>query len=325
MLAFACILTLLLLAAMGALALAARRKHRRQALSAVGFLVPSAVHLGFFLLAPLAFSLYMAFHRWTLLGGERPWVGLMNFRSLLASETFWTALRSTARYSLHVPVSLAIGLAVAVLLDRCGRSRGLLQTIFFLPNLCLLAAVAMVWKWIYNSEYGILNRMLEALGAADRVGWLTSAHLVGGVLPLPLLSLMVMAVWAGMGVQAVIYLSALRAIPRTYYEAAAMDGAGRWQSFWHVTVPLLRPTTLFLLVTSVIASFQVFTSVYVMLGETLLRTRQADVLVYQIYDHAWGVGGDFGLASALSWLLFLIILAVTAVQFRVIGREAGAP
>lgn len=300
------------------------RTRRREALCACGFVLPSLIHLGFFLAAPLAFSLYMALHRWDILSSTRPFVGLANFRSLLAgqhSPDFWCAFLNTGQYALHVPVALAVALAVALVLSRGGRTRAPLQTIFFIPNLCLLTAVAMVWRWIYHPELGLLNSALAALGFEGHIGWLTSPSLIAGVLPLPLLAIMVMAVWTTIGVQAVIFVAGLRSIPEAYYDAARVDGAGTWQTFRHVTLPLLRPTTLFLLVTAVIASFQVFTSIYVMVGRTLLRTHRADVLVYQIYDYAWGTGNDLGLAAALSWLLFLTILGVTAVQFRFVGGE----
>lgn len=306
------------------LAMTSRRAHRREALWAWGFLLPSAIHLGFFMLTPLVFSLYMAFHRWELLANSHPFVGWSNFGSLITgahSEHLGRAFMNTAVYTLHVPVSMALALGVALVLNRCGRGRSLLQTIFFLPNLCLLAAVAVVWKWLYNPEFGLIGRGLSLLGVDADIGWLTSPQMVAGVVPLPLLAIMIMAVWTTLGIQAVVYLAGLRAIPGAYYDAARVDGASRWQTFRHVTLPLLKPTTLFLLVTSVIASFQVFTSIYVMVDQTLLRTHRTDVLVYQIYDYAWGTRGDLGLASALSWILFVVILAVTAVQFRLVGRE----
>jgi len=329
MLLFAFSLTLVLAAAVVGLAATAKRASRREALCASGFLLPSLVYLGLFLAAPLAFSLYMAFHKWSIDAGagSNPWVGLENFSSVFTgarSPYFWRALLNTALYTfLHVPASLAIALGVAIILNHLGRSRRFLQTIFFLPNLCLLAAVAVVWRWMYNPEIGLFNGLLRAFGVDARIGWLTSPKLIGGVLPLPLLSIVVMAIWMSFGVQAVIYLAGLRSIPQTYYDAARVDGANRWQTFRHVTIPLLKPTTLFLLVTSVIASFQVFTSIYVMVDETLLATHRADVLVYQIYDYAWISERNLGLASALSWILFLIVLSVTIVQFRLVGREVN--
>ena len=325
MLLFAALVTLGLILALFALAVATGRGRRREALWATGFLLPSAIHLGLFLAAPLAFSLYMGFHRWEIFSVSKPMVGLENFAAILTgahSQNFWRALLNTALYTVHVPVSLAIALAVALMLSRCARSRGILQTVFFLPNLCLLTAVAVVWKWIYNPDFGLLNGLLRSLGLDARTGWLTSPALVAGIAPLPLLSIMAMAIWTTIGVQAVIYVAGLRAIPETYYDAARVDGANAWQTFWHVTLPLLKPTTLFLLVTSVIASFQVFASIYIMVDQILLRTHRVDVLVYQVYDYAWGTGNDLGLASALSWILFLIILSVTVVLFRLIGREA---
>lgn len=321
MLIFSVILTLVLITALVTTGLFSRRAARGEALSAGCFLLPSLVHLGLFLIAPLAFSLYLAFHRWELLSASRPFVGFDNFVSLLRGREFWIALRNTALFTLQVPVAMALALGIALVLNRCGRSRPLLQAIFFLPNVCLFAAVAVVWKWIYNTDFGLLNTVLGKLGLPARTGWLTAPKLIAAALPLPLLAIMVMSIWATVGVQAVIFLAGLRGIPHAYYEAAKVDGASSWQMFRHVTLPLLKPTTVFILVTSVIASFQVFTAIYVMIGRALMRTHQVDVLVYQVYDHAWSSGNDLGLASALSWIVFLIILSVTALQFRLVGWE----
>ncbi len=320
MLIFAAIVTLALVIAVISLTIRAPRAGRGEALSAIGFLLPSLLHLGLFIVAPLLFSLYLAFQRWGILPTGRHFVGLANFAQLLRSREFWIALRNTALFTLQVPLSIGMALGVAVTLNHFRRSRAVLQTIFFLPKVCLFAAVAVVWKWIYNPDFGLLNTVLSKLGVSAYIGWLTDPHLLGGMLPLPLVSIMVMSIWASLGVQAVILVAGLRGIPATYYEAARVDGASVWQAFWHVTLPLLKPTILFILVTSVIATFQVFTAIYVMVGRALLRTHQVDVLVYQVYDHAWRAG-NFGLAAALSWIIFLIILSVTALQFRLVGRE----
>jgi ABC-type sugar transport system permease subunit len=321
MLIFALILTLILISVLMAATMLIGTARRSEAVSAGCFLTPSLVHLGLFIIAPLGFSLWLAFHRWELLAASRPFVGIGNFISLLKGKEFWIALRNTVLFTLQVPAAMAIALGIAVVLNRLGRRRAALQAIFFLPNVCLFAAVAVVWKWIYNADFGLLNAVLGKLGLPAGTGWLTEPRLIAGVIPLPLLAIMVMSIWATVGVQAVIFVAGLRSIPDTYYEAARVDGAGGWQMFWHVTLPLLKPTTMFILVTSVIASFQVFTAIYVMMGPALMRTHQVDVLVYQVYDHAWGSGNSLGLASALSWIVFLIIVSVTALQYRLLGRE----
>jgi len=299
-----------------------RARHPGEAASASLFLLPSMLHLCFFLLAPLAFSLWMAFHRWSILSTTRQFIGLANFRYIFSTSHFWTALWNTLLFSLNVPVTMAVSLLVAVGLRRWVGGRRYLLPVLFLPNICLFTAVAVVWKWLYNPEHGLVNRVLGVIpGFPHEIPWLESIGLVGGVLPLPLVAIMVMWVWLHIGVQVVIFSAGLEGIPGTYYEAALIDGASPVQTFFQVTLPLLRPATGFVLVTSVIASFQVFTAVYVMVDPTVLRTRAVDVLVYQIYNYAWGGDMRMGLASALSWILFVIILAVSLAQTRFVGRS----
>jgi len=322
MLVFASVFTFLALAAAAAvIRLRARRKS--EATSGILFLLPSLLHLCVFLLAPLAFSLWLAFHRWDLLSVERDFVGLAHFRSILGGEHFWIALRNTALFTLNVPVTMAVSLGIAVVLRGWRRGRNTLLALFFLPNICLFTAVAVVWRWLYSSEYGLVNRLISRLpGVGEaRIPWLEDIPLAAGVLPLPLLAIMFMWIWLNIGVQLVIFSAGLEGIPGMYYEAARIDGAGRGRMFLSVTFPLLKPATTFVLITSLIASFQVFTAVYVMVDRTVLRTRAADVLVYQIYDYAWGPAGRMGLASALAWVLFVIILVVSVAQFRLLGRE----
>jgi multiple sugar transport system permease protein len=320
MLLFAIVFTLFFVAAVG-FAVRWRARRPAEASSAVLFLLPSLVHLCVFLLAPLVFSLWMSFHRWSILSDARDFVGLGNFRYLFSTPHFYIALRNTALFALNVPVTMALSLLVAVALRNWVRGRRFLLPVFFLPNICLFTAVAVVWKWLYNPEHGFVNRLVGSIpGVSESIPWLESIDLVGGVLPLPILAILVMWVWLHIGVQAVIFSAGLEGIPETYYEAARIDGATPVQTFFSVTLPLLRPATGFVLVTSIIASFQVFTAVYVMVDRTVLRTRAVDVLVYQIYDYAWGGEMRMGLASALSWILFLIILAVSLAQYRFIRK-----
>jgi len=213
MLIFALILTLILISVLMAATMLIGTARRSEAVSAGCFLTPSLVHLGLFIIAPLGFSLWLAFHRWELLAASRPFVGIGNFISLLKGKEFWIALRNTVLFTLQVPAAMAIALGIAVVLNRLGRRRAALQAIFFLPNVCLFAAVAVVWKWIYNADFGLLNAVLGKLGLPAGTGWLTEPRLIAGVIPLPLLAIMVMSIWASVGVQALIFVAGLRAIP----------------------------------------------------------------------------------------------------------------
>ena len=291
------------------LTLSTPSKDRGEAVRAYAFLTPSFLHLLLFSLGPVLFSMYLSFHRWNIIDPVKPFVGLDHFRTLLNDRLFWNALKNTAMFTLHVPVGMALSLMVALVMNTRIRGVYVLRTLFFLPSVSSFVAIAMVWQWIYNPEYGLLN-YLFALSGLPRPGWLTDPSLA-------LISIMIMTIWIGIGYQMVIFLAGLQSIPAYLYEAAVIDGAGPWRRFWHVTMPLLKPTTFFILVTSVIASFQVFTSIYIMTQGGPMRA--TDVIVYHIYQNAWEYL-KMGYASAMSWTLFMLIMIVTWVQFKYLGK-----
>jgi len=181
---------------------------------------------------------------------------------------------------------------------------------FFLPYVSSVVAVTLVWQWMYHADFGLINYLLSFVHVRP-VDWLGNPKTA-------LLAVMVVSVWVQLGYQMTVFLAGLNGIPQTYLDAARVDGAGAWQRFWKVTFPLLRPVTLFVLVTDVIGSFQVFTYVYVLTeGGPLHAT---DVIAYRIYQTAWEFL-QFGYASALAVLLFVVLFAVTRVQFRLLGRR----
>jgi len=290
--------------------LSTRGKERRRLLEGYSFLTPSLIHLVVFIFVPLLFSLYLSFHRWNVILPEKPFVGLENFRMLLKDRLFWNAMKNTAIYTLHVPVGMALSLAVAVMLNQRIRGVNLFRTLYFLPSVSSFVAIAMVWTWLYQPQYGLLNFILRKLGLGT-LPWLSSPSTA-------LISIMIMSIWISIGYQMVIFLAGLQGIPEYLYEAAIIDGASAWQRFRRITLPLLTPTTFFVLVTSIIGSFQVFTSVYVMTEGG--PNRATDVVVYHIYQNAWEYL-RMGYASAMSWVLFVVILIATYVQFKLLGRR----
>ncbi len=283
----------------------------QRTLAGFGFIAPSALHLLVFSLGPILFALYISFHHWSILTPERPFVGMANYRDILSSHDFWNSLKNTAIYTLHVPVGMSVSLILALLMNRSNLpGLGILRTIFYLPSITSFVAIAIVWQWLYNPDFGLLNYALSFLKLGP-YPWLNHPHTA-------LLSLMLMAIWIQAGYQMVIFLAGLQNIPAYLYEAAIIDGANAWQRFWRITFPLLMPTTFFILVTSVIGSFQVFTQVYVMTEGGPLKA--TEVIVYHIYKNAW----DYlrmGYASAMSFVLFIIILGLTLLQFRLMGKR----
>lgn len=298
-------------ALMAALSVAVTRRSRRpMTLAAWWFLAPSMVHVVIFLVVPVVFSLYLSFHRWSIVDPTVPYVGLENFAELMQDTRFWNALWNTAVFSVHVPVAMAVSLIVAMLLNRPFPGVGFLRTIFFVPSISSLVAIAMTWKWLYNPDYGLFNYLLALVGIGP-VDWLTSPQ---WALP----AVMIMSIWASVGYQMVLFLAGLQSIPGRLYEAAMIDGAGSLRRFWHVTLPMLRPTILFVLVTSMITSWQVFTPIYVMTqGGPMYAT---DVVVFQIYQTAWEYL-RMGYASAMAWVLFVILMIATYLKMKYMGGE----
>jgi multiple sugar transport system permease protein len=282
---------------------------RREAGSAWLFVAPSLVHLLVFSIAPMAFALWLSMHEWGLLDETHRYVGAGNYIALSRDAGFLRALLNTAVYVLFVPVGMAVALGLALFVNRPGWSMRALRTVFFLPYVTSFVAISLVWKWMYEPELGLLNRVLGSVGVPPQP-WLTSP---ATALP----SLMLMSVWMYAGYMMLIFLAGLQSIPASLYESARIDGAGAWQQFRRITLPLLRPTTVFILVTMVIFMFQVFTAVYVMTeGGPLQAT---DVVVYHIYRNAWEYL-RMGYASAMAWVLFAVVFVLTLVQYRWIRR-----
>ena len=294
------------------LPLAARPRALRGTLAAWGFLTPAAALLLFFTFGPLLFSLWISLHDWHLVDPAHPFVGLANYRALLSDGGWWAAVSNTAVFTLHVPLAMAVALTLALLTRGSRRAVRWARLALFLPSITSVVAIAVVWKWLLNDGYGLANRALGAIGLGP-VAWLTSPNTA-------LVSLMLIGVWMVVGYQMVVFQAGLAAIPRDWYDAARVDGAGPWQRFRHITLPGLRPTLFFVLVTSVIGSFQVFGLVYVMTeGGPLGAT---DVAVYHIYREAWEFL-RFGDAAAMSWVLFAVVFAATWLHFRLLERRGA--
>jgi multiple sugar transport system permease protein len=291
---------------------AAHPEHLRQTVAAWGFLAPTALHLAVFSLAPMLFAVYVSLHRWSVSEPVKPFVGLANFAQLARDPLVWISLRNTALYALTVPATMVLALLVALALNRRTWTARLARTAFLLPYAASVVAVALVWQWMYHPDFGVVNWALSLVGIGP-VDWLGSPKTA-------LVALMIVSVWVQLGYQLTLFLAGLQAIPRAYLDAALVDGASAWRRFWTITLPLLKPVTAFVFVTGVISSFQVFTYVYVL---TAGGPRGAtDVVAYRLYQIAW-VFLQFGSASALSLLLFLVLFGATWAQFRLLERRVA--
>lgn len=275
------------------------------------FVGPASLYLLVFAVLPLAAAFWMSLHHWPLLRHEHEFIGLKNYARLLSEPFFRQALWNTLLYvALSVPMSVTTSLLVAALVARPLRGVALFRALFYLPSISSQVALSMVWIWILLPEVGLLNGAARAVGLSE-VDYLNTPGWA-------LFSLAMMSVWVGLGPRMVIFLAGLQSIPGTVYEAAAIDGCSAWRRFWSVTLPLLAPTTLFVVITTTIAAFQVITPVYVMTKGGPRRT--TDVLLYHIYQEAWQ-RFEAGSAAAMTYVLFAMMLIVGACQYRLLAHR----
>ena len=274
--------------------------------------------LAFFILVrivPTLSALQVAFYQWDMLSDNRPFVGLDNFQRLPSDGMFVASMVNTLKYLvLGVPTGLAIALAIALALAQIKRLAGLFRTVYFIPFVTSLVAVSWVWRWLYQPQRGSLNVLLGLIGIPAQPFLQSTSQ----ALP----SIVAVNVWHDLGFQIVIFLAGLSAIPDQYYEAARLDGAGRWALFRHITVPLLNPTIVFLAVTSAISSLQVFTQVQNMSAQGTGGPLNSTLsLVLYVYQKAFGGAYQMGYASAMTVVLFVLILLITLIQLRVLSRR----
>lgn len=307
---FLLIVALFVVLASGLLYARARGKSRRNTGMALCFLAPSLLHLTVFILTPIVFAAYLSLHRWDVVVPDKPFVGLANFQEIFSDDSFWNSLKNTFLYTLNVPLGMVLSLAVALMMNRRFKGIAFLRALYFLPSVTSFVAIALVWMWIYHPTFGVANFLLRLVGLGPS-SWLNSTSTA-------MVSIVIFSIWLGLGYQMIIFLAGLQGIPEELHDAARIDGSGSWSRFWHITLPLLKPTTFFILTTSLISSFQVFTSIYVMTAGGPVRS--TDVIVYHIYQSAWEQL-RMGYASAMSWVLFAIIMIATWIQFRLLGRQ----
>ncbi|MDR0465503.1 MAG: sugar ABC transporter permease [Treponema sp.] len=288
------------------------KKSIKDNLIAYSFIAPNFIGFAIFTLAPLFFALALSFMRWD---GSNPikWAGFENFSRLFKDIVFWVAVRNTFIYTLGVvPLTMACALLLAVLLNQKIFARNFFRTVAFFPYVASLVAVTAVWNFLFSPTRGPVNNFLSFLlsipveklpkWAADR-NW---------ALP----TVIFFSVWKNMGYYMIIYLAGLQGINADYYEAASIEGAGKWQKFRHITLPQLAPTTFFIIMILVIYSFKVYDIfINIFAGQDNQLTDATRVLVYQIYNTAFRIN-EFGYASSIAMVLLVLVVCITIFQFR---------
>lgn len=289
-----------------------RSKPGRYRWSGYVFALPYLILFGMFLIAPLIYGLGISFFRWDLLSPVPPrFIGPANYQESFGDPYFWTALWATIRFvALAVPFTIGTALVMALGLHSVAVSRqSMYRAAYFLPTILTISVVGILWRWFYNSEFGVFNAYLSAFGI--KVPWLTSTGVA-------MKSIALMTLWWTTGGPMVVLLAGLHDIPAQYREAASLDGASSLQQFRHVTIPLLRPVLLFVIVMNIIGSFQVFGQTYMITsGGPEMSTRS---LVQFIYETAFN-NYRMGYAAALSWILFVVIAIFSFGQFRLMRER----
>lgn len=281
------------------------RRHDTRA--AVGFLAPFFILFTIFTIVPVLYGFWMSLHNWHILAKAPTFIGINNYRVVLEDDRFWQALKQTTYFvALVVPAGNLISLLLAIGLNQRLRGMTVYRVLFYLPVITSITVLAVIWRWLYSTDNGLINHVL-----GREIRWLDNVDLV-----MPALALM--TIWWGAGGNMLVYLAALKAVPAEILEAASLDGSTHLHRFFRMTLPAIRPAILFCIVLSVIASFQVFGQSYI-----LTNGGPADrSLTVSLYMYQMGFGQyQLGYASAVAYVLFAVVLAFTMVQFRVLRKS----
>lgn len=275
----------------------------KQSLWVLFFLLPACTGLVLFTIVPILSSFILTLFRWDLIGSPE-FVAFKNFTKLMGDDKFWKALLHTVSFVVgYIPFVMVSGLLIAVLMNRKIKGLGLFRTAFFIPVVTSWIAVALLWTWLFNPKYGLINYGLAFVGIQGPA-WLYDPSWA-------MTAVIITSVWKDTGYVMMLFLAGLQDIPSNLLEAASIDGAGKVKSFFRITIPLLSPTTFFILIISMINSFQVFDQVWIMTAGG--PSGSTSVLVEQVYKHAFRYY-NMGYASTISLVLFLIILIITVLQ-----------
>ena len=271
-------------------------------------IAPTIIGLFVLNIIPIFQTIYLSFFKSGAFGKGNKFVGLENYQRLFSDVQTWYAVRNTLGYTfLVVPATIILALIIAVLLNDKVKGKGIYRTIYFIPMVAAPAAITMVWKWLYNYNFGFINHVLESIGL-DKVKWVENPSI-------SLVSISIIGVWSTLGYSMVILLAGLQEIPRDYYEASNIDGASPFRQFFNITLPLVSPTLFFVSVTSIITALQVFDVIYMMVDVANPAYNSTVSLVYLFYNNSFKYANK-GYGSAVVVLLLSIIMLITFIQTK---------
>lgn len=271
------------------------------------FILPTMLGLIILNIYPMIDTIRQSFYKTGDFGKGNVFVGLKNYEKVLGDAEVWQSLWNTVKYAIvEVPVSIVLALLLAVLLNKKMKGRDVFRTIFFLPMVVAPAAIAMVWKWLYNSNFGLINNAFNI-----KVNWISDPKIA-------IYSIAVIGIWSVLGYNMVLFLAGLQEVPRDYYEAASLDGANGWQQLINITIPLISPTIFFVLVTRIIAAMQVFDLIYMMIDLNNPAWKKTESLVFLFYKYSFEQSKK-GYGATVVVVLLLLILILTVIQ--IIGQK----
>ena len=277
---------------------------KNEARWAWAFILPTMLGLIILNFYPVIDTVYQSFCKTGDFGKGNIWVGLDNYKTVLANSETWQSLWNTIKYAvIEVPFGVIIALVLAVFLNKKLKGTSAFRTIFFLPMVCAPAAVAMVWKWLYNQQFGLLNNIFHT-----NIAWISNPHIAW-------ISIGIIGVWSVIGYNMVLFISGLQEIPGDYYEAAAIDGATGVRQFFHITVPLLSPTTFFIVQTRLIGALTVFDLMFMVMDKTNVALQKTQSIVYLFYTYAF-TNGNKGYGATIVVVLVVFIMIVTFIMQR---------
>lgn len=281
-------------------------REKKEWAAAYIFIAPLVIGIFVFYIYPFIQNFWFSFNdvnRFNI----STFTGLENYKNLIKDKELYRTLGNTIKYVIiTVPVGICLSILIATLLNAKIRGTSIYRTIYFLPSVTMSVAIALVWKWMYNGEFGILNNILNVFGIEGQ-NWLSNPKTA-------LYMVMIVGIWMSVGYNMIILLAGMQGISKSYYEAAAIDGAGPVKQFFKITIPMLTPTIFFVMITSIIGGFQVFDTIYMMIGKTSLAYESTQTLVMMFYRYAFDYGQK-GYAAAISIVIFAIIMLITIFQF----------
>jgi len=274
----------------------------------LAFVAPPVIGFLIFMAFPIAFAFIASLTKWNGMNDMLDnFVGFRNYIKLFTDEKFWKVLLNTIIYMIGIPIGMFLGILIAMGMNRKIKGIRVLRTMYYIPVISSLVAVSILWMWVFNYDFGVLNSIIKAISGQHGPNWLGDEFWVK-------VAMIIFMVWKGLGTSIILYLSGLQSIPRDYYEAAKIDGASGWKLFKNITWPLVSPVTFYLLITGIIGGFQVFVEIVVMVPSGGLNYSAATVVFY-LYQKAFD-NRQLGYGSAMAFVLAIIIFIITAINFK---------